>query len=142
RRVQVEEPLVEAFSLAEREEVEPVVVPRDEEDPRPDRTPVDERLHGTVAEESELERAQRRARLAAAAVPLAPVDEPRVHAERDVVQERAPVHAADVHAPLAAAERVECRERVVASEAEVAGEVVARTERDAYEREVPLERDV
>ena len=72
---------------------------------------------------------------------LAPVDERRVDAERDVVQEAPLARAADVDAPLLALEAVERRERVVAVEAEVAGEVVARAEGDDDEGQVALDRD-
>ena len=51
-------------------------------------------LHG------QRERAQAGERLAPAAVVLAPVHEPRVEAERDVVQEEAVVRPADVDPPL------------------------------------------
>ena len=74
---------------------------------------------------------------------LAPVHEPRVQAERDVVQEEALADASDVDAPLdAVVERGERAERIVAVEAEVAGEVVPRPERDADERHVLLDRDL
>ena len=74
---------------------------------------------------------------------LAPVHEPRVEAERDVVQEEPVADAADVDAPLdPAVERGERAERIVAVEAEVPGEVVARPERDADERHVLLDRDL
>ena len=79
--------------------------------------------------------------LAPAAVVLAPVDERRVDAERDVVQEAPLARAADVDAPLLALEGLERRERVVEVEAEVAGEVVARAVRDDDERQVALDRD-
>ena len=74
---------------------------------------------------------------------LAPVHEPRVEAERDVVQEEPVADAADVDAPLdPVVEGGERRERIVAVEAEVAGEVVPRPERDADERHVLLDRDL
>ena len=70
------------------------------------------------------------------------MDEHRVQAERDVVQEQLVAGTGDVDAPLLAAEALECGERVVPVEPEVAGEVVARAERDADERDVLLERDL
>jgi hypothetical protein len=59
-------------------------------------------------------------------VVLAPVDEPRVEPERDVVQEAPLPRPADVDAPFLALEAGERGEWVVAIEPEVAGEVVAR----------------
>ena len=93
------------------------------------------------AAQAEPERTQAGERLAPAAVVLAPVDERRVDAERDVVQEATLSRAADVDAPLLALEAVERRERVVAVEAEVAGEVVARAVGDDDERQVALDGD-
>ena len=68
------------------------------------------------------------------------MDEARVDAERDVVEEEAAVHARDVDAPLDPVERRERGERVLGVEAHVAGEVVPRAEGDADEGEVALER--
>ncbi len=74
---------------------------------------------------------------------LAPVHEPRVDPERDVVEEEAVVCAPDVDAPLdAVVERSEGGDRVVAVEPEVAREVIPRPERDADERDVLLDRDL
>ena len=73
---------------------------------------------------------------------LAPVDEPGVGAERDVVQEDPVVGLADVDAPLDGVV-VECgerAERIVAVEPEVAREVVPRAEGDTDERGTGIER--
>ena len=67
------------------------------------------------------------------------MDELRVDAERDVVQEEPVADAADVHPPLRAAERAERAERVVPIEADVAGEVIPGAERDADEGQVALD---
>ena len=72
---------------------------------------------------------------------LAPMHEPRVETERDVVEEQAVTGPTDVDAPLAAVERAQRSDRVVAIEAEVAGEVVARAERNADEGPVRLDRE-
>jgi flagellar biosynthesis/type III secretory pathway protein FliH len=74
-------------------------------------------------------------------VALALVHEPRVHPERDVVQERTLVDASDVdHSLTAAFVRVERRDRIVAIEAEIPRKVVPRSERHAHERQPALER--
>ena len=72
--------------------------------------------------------------------PLAPVDEPRVDAQRDVVQEHLVADTADVDAALDAVTKCrEGRQRVVGVEPDIAREVVARAPRDADERQVPLD---
>ena len=72
---------------------------------------------------------------------LAPVHEPCVDAQRDVVQEQAVVRASDVDADLSPVDEcVERPDRVVPVEPDVTREVVARPERDAGEREITLER--
>jgi hypothetical protein len=73
---------------------------------------------------------------------LSPVDERRVVAEADVVQEDIIRDPAHVDAPLPPAEGVKGRDRVVAVEPDVAREVVAGPERDADEGEIPLDRDL
>ena len=89
------------------------------------------------------QRPQPRERVAPAAVVLAPVDEPGVDPERDVVQEEPVAGAGDVDAALGSVvERGQRRDRVVAVEAQVAGEVIPRPERDADERDVLLQRDL
>jgi hypothetical protein len=75
-------------------------------------------------------------------VPLAPVDELGVDAERDVVQEDPVSDAADVDAPLPPGEGIQRADRIVPVEAEVPREVVARSEGDGDERELALEGDV
>ena len=79
--------------------------------------------------------------LAPAAVVLATVDEVRVGAERDVVEEHAVVRPSDVDPPLGSGVGVECADRVITVEPDIAGEVVPGAERDAHERQVPLDRD-
>ena len=91
-------------------------------------------LHG------QRERAQAGQCFAPPAAVLAPVDEPRVEAERDVVQEEPVSDPAHVDPPLLPVEGRERADRVVAVEAEVPGEVVAGPERDADERNVLLDR--
>ena len=88
--------------------------------------------------------ARRRAKsVAPAAVVLAPVDEPGVDPERDVVEEEPVARPRHVDAPLdSVVERGQRRDRVVAVEPEVAGEVVSRPEGDADERHVLLDRDL
>ena len=71
---------------------------------------------------------------------LAPVHEPRVEAERDVVQEEPVADAADVDPSLLAVEGREDSDRIVAVEPDVPGEVIAGPERDADERNVLLDR--
>ena len=82
-------------------------------------------------------------RLAAPAVMLAPVDEPGVDAERDVVEEEPVAGLPDVDPPLdrAVVEGCERAERIVAVETDISREMVPRAERDADERSVRLERD-
>ena len=73
---------------------------------------------------------------------LTAVHQPRVDAERDVVQEEPLARAADVDAPLGAAvERLQRSDRIVTVEPEIPGEMVAGPERDADERGVALERN-
>ena len=143
RRVEVQRTLVEAVALADREHVERVGVVRHEHDPRADRLAVDGDADRLAVGRDDRERAQTRERVAPPPVVLAPVDELRVDAERDVVQEQPVVRAADVDAALDAVdERLERADRVVAVEPEVAREVVARPEGDADERQVSLDRDL
>jgi hypothetical protein len=80
--------------------------------------------------------------LTTAAVTFAPMHEPCVDAERDVVEKQALVRTPDVDAPFRPSERTQCVERIVPVETEIAREVVAGSERDADERRVPLERDL
>ena len=110
RDVEVQLSLVQALPLADREEVEAVGVAGDEDDARRDRLAVDrEPLLAAVLPGDEEQRPQAGEQLAAAPVPLATVDEERVEAERDVVQEEAVADAADVDAPLLAVERGRAR---------------------------------
>ena len=141
RRVEVEPSVVEPLALADREQVERVGVVRDEDDARLDRLSVDRDADTVAMRDERAERPQPGKRVAPPAVVLATVDELRVDAERDVVQEEAVVRAADVDPELVAVdERVEGRDRIVAVEPEVACEMVARPERDTGERHAALER--
>ena len=101
--------LVEALSLSDREQLELVGVVGDEHDSRVGGPAVDRHAERPRVPEREAKRPQARERVASPAVALAAVDEPRVEAERDVVQEEPVVHAADVDPPLVPLERV--RER-------------------------------
>src|SRR5581483_2165978 len=142
RHVDVQAPLVEARALAERERPELVRVVRYEHEACTERCAVQADPQRAAVRRHRGERAQAGECHPAPAVSLAPVHEPRVEAERDVVQEESVAGAADVDAPLAPVrERVERRDGVVAVEADVAGEVVPGAEGDAHEREVALERD-
>ena len=66
--------------------------------------------------------------------------EPRVHAERDVVEKEPAVRAPDVDATFRPSEGTERCHWFVTVEPEVAREVIARPERDADERGLTLER--
>src|SRR3954451_16098734 len=88
------------------------------------------------------QRAQAREQVAATTMVLAAVDEIRIEAERQVVEEQPIVDSRDVDALLDAVEGGERAERVVAVEPEVAGEVVTRAERDADEREITFDRNL
>ncbi len=68
------------------------------------------------------------------------MDEPRVEAERDVVQKELVSDAAHVDPSLFPVEGRERADRVAVVEAEVPREVVAGPERDADERNVLLDR--
>ena len=61
---------------------------------------------------------------------FAPIHEPRVEPERDVVQEDPAVHPARVDAGFPAREGIEGGNRIIAVEPEVTREVVSCTERD------------
>src|SRR4026208_2227010 len=69
------------------------------------------------------------------------VDEARVDAERNVVNEPAVVCAADVHAAFLAREGGQGGEGIVGIEPEIAREVIPRPERDAHEGPVVLDGD-
>ena len=70
------------------------------------------------------------------------MDELRVGADRDVVEEEPFAHPPDVDPSLHTLERGESAYRIVAVETEVAREVVSGAERDADERQVALDRDL
>jgi len=137
----VEAALVESLSLADREELDPVRVVRDEHDARVESLVVECELERMPVLHNERVGACAREQLAAAPVMLAAVDESRVEAERDVVEERAPVHSAEVDSTFLACEPGKRPDGVVAVEAEVAREMVARAVGDADERELALDRD-
>ena len=80
-------PLVEPLALAEREERDLVAVVADEQNARDELLAVHAHVQPVPVCATLSKRARARERLAAAAVVLAPVDEPGVDAERDVVQE-------------------------------------------------------
>ena len=72
---------------------------------------------------------------------LPPVDQPGIDAERDVVQEQAPVDGTDVDRSLAAvAERAQRREGIFAVQPDVPGEMVTGPERDDHEGQLALHR--
>ena len=101
RDVEVQPPLVDPLALAEREEVELVVVVGDERDVRLDLLPVDLSCRAASGR-VRAGRARAGGRgPRAVAVPLASVDELRVEPERDVVQEHVAVHPSDVDPLLA-----------------------------------------
>ena len=134
-------PLVDSLAFAEREQVEAVVVVRDEDEPRTHGLAVDrEPLPAAPVLHGQRERTQAGECFAAAAAVLAPVDEPRVEAERDVVQEEPVADPRHVDPSLFPVEGRERADRIAAVEAEVPGEVVAGPERDADERNVLLDR--
>ena len=134
-------PFVEPVARADGREVDAVGVVRDERDARVDRLSVDRDPEVVTMRQQRRPRTDACERRAPAAVMLAPMHEPRIHAERHVVQKEPPVCASDVDSPFGA---VECAQRVERSgpvEPEVAREVVARSERDAHEGHTALERD-
>ena len=134
--------LVEPLAFADREELELVVVVRDERDLGVDRLPI-HREAGAVAIASEQEQGtELREGIPSPPVVLAVVDEERVEAKRDVVQERAIGGSTNIDPALRAREGVEGADWVVAVEAEVAREVVPSPERHADERHVALDRDL
>ena len=138
----MEEPLVDPLTLAEREQVEAVGVVRDEDESGAHGLAVDrEALPAATVLHGQCECAQAGESLATPPVVLAPVHEPGVETERDVVQEEAVSRPADIDPPFFAVERRECADRVRAVEADVPGEMVAGPERDADERNVLLDRD-
>jgi uncharacterized membrane protein len=142
RDVEVELSLVEPLPLAERERLEDVVVVRYQGELGVHRLAVDREAERLAVPGSQRERPQPRERVPSPSMALAAVDELRVGAEGDVVQEQPVADAADVDPPLGAAERRKRRDGVVAVETEVAGKVVARSVRHADERKVALECDL
>ena len=67
------------------------------------------------------------------------MDERRVGADRDVVQEQPLARPADVDPQFLAAEGLERRERIVAVETDIAREVVTRPEGNADEGQLALD---
>ena len=141
RDVEVEHPLIDSLALAERQQVQVVVVVRDEDEPGTHGLAVDrEPLPAAPVLHGQRERAEPGEGFAPPAAVLAPVDEPRVEAQRDVVQKEPVSDAAHVDPSLFPVEGRERADRVAAVEAEVPREVVAGPERDADKRNVLLDR--
>jgi hypothetical protein len=141
--VQVEPPLVEPIPLADAEQVELIRVVGHEDDAGLNRDSVDgELLLSATLTHHEEERAEARECLLPPAMVLAPMDERRIQAEREVVQEQGAVRAPDVDPALDAGEGFQGRERIVAVEAEIPREVVPRPVGNADKRDVALERDL
>jgi hypothetical protein len=138
----VESTLVQALPLADRKQLERVVVVRDHGELGVDRLPVDGQPDAVAIAGQQEERAKLGERVPAPAMTLPLVDEVRVEAERDVVQEEPLADSPDVDPLLRAGERVESAKRVVPVEAQIAREVVSRPERNADERKVAFERDL
>ena len=138
----MEQALVEALALAEREEVELVGVVRDEDDSGRDRLTVDAQAERTRLPRQQRECAEPRQHSPPPPVVLPAVDEPRVDAQGHVVQEQPPVRPADVDPALLPAERLERPERVVPVETEVPREVVPCAERDRHEGDPAFDGDL
>src|SRR5438876_4581892 len=132
----MEQTLVESLPLADREQLERVRVVRDERHGRLNGRTVEGQNEALPLAEEDRQRGNVGEGVAPAPVVLAPVDEPGVEAERDVVQEEPVAGPPDVDPPLAAGERLERTDGVVAVEAEVAREVVPGAEGHAHERKV------
>src|SRR5439155_13159179 len=140
RGVQVQFPFVEALALAERGQVECVRIVRDEQEARLDGVTVDRDAERLPVREQDRPCPNPRKCFAASPLRFTAMHEPRVDAERHVVQEEAPVHATDVDAPFTAGvERTERSDRIVTIETQIAGEMVTGSERDADERAIALE---
>lgn len=119
------------------------MVVRDDDDAGLDRSAVDRDPECARPPQQDPERPQPGEGLSAAATQLAAVHEPRVDAQRDVVEEEPAVRAPDVDTLLGrVVEGCERGERIVAVEAEVSGEVVASSERDDDEGQVALDCDL
>ncbi len=136
----MQQPLVDPHALAEGQELERVLVVRDERDLRLNRLAVDHEAERLTVPRCEEEGTKTCKRVSPPAMAFSPVDERRVDPERDVVEEQSVTDPADVDAPLGAVERGQGSDRIVAVEAGVAREMVAGPERDGDEREVPLDR--
>src|SRR4051812_46703611 len=100
----MEPAFVEPFALADREQAQLVGVVGDEQDPRRQRLAVHAPPAAAPPPQAEPERPQPGEELSPAAVVLAAVDERRVDAERDVVQEAPLARTTDVDAPFLAVE--------------------------------------
>jgi hypothetical protein len=114
------------------------VVVRDDDHPGVNVPAVDRDAEAARPPHEKSERLQPRERIAV----LAPVDEPCVKPERDVVHEQSAVHACDVDGLLLPEERLQRGERIAAVELEVACEVIEGAERNDHERHAPIDRDV
>ncbi len=119
-----------------------ILVVGHEQDARAHRFAVDdEPLDPTPVLQRYEERAQPCQGLSAVAALLSAVDEPRIDAQRDVVEEQPLADAPHVDPPLdAVLERRECGNRIIGVEPDVAGEVVSSAPRNAHERQVALDR--
>lgn len=131
---------VEPLALADREELEVVVVVGDDRELRVDCLPVHGQTDAVPVTGEEEQRAELGESVSSAPVTLATVNERGVEAERDVVEEEPVADAPHVDRPLGSAESVKRAERIVAVEAEVARKVVARPKGDADERQAPFDR--
>ena len=100
RRVQMQLPFVEAFALAQRGQLEDVRIVRDEHQPGLDRLAVDRDAERLPVFDQDRPCADPRERLAPPPMGFAAMHQPRIDAERHVVQKEALVRAADVDAPL------------------------------------------
>ena len=140
RGVEVKEALVEPVALAEREQVEPVVVRGDEDDPGREGPTVHRRVEGLRAQR-ERQRVRCYGELPPAAGVLTAVDELRIDTDRDVVQKNAVAGSAGVDRPLGAVERGEGAERIAPFDAGVPREVVPGAVGHADEGNAALQGD-
>jgi hypothetical protein len=134
--------LVQSLALTDREQLELVVVVRDDGEVGIDRLPVDGQADAPAVAGQQEQRSQLRERVSPAPVALTFVHEERVEPQRDVVEKEALADSADVDPSLGSGEGVQRAEWIVAVQPEVSREVVTGAERDADERQVALERDL
>jgi hypothetical protein len=136
----VKKALVQALALPDREDLEVVVVVAHESDSRVNGLSVDREVLAAGMTGEEQQCAELRERVAPSAVVLAAVDELRIGADRDVVEEEPLADAPDVDPSLHSFEGIERGGRVVTVEPEVTGKVVPGAERHADELQIPLDR--